>query len=140
MSVKQNQVSETGELTLRVAPMPRDTNSSGDVFGGWLMAQADIAGSIVAYRRARGRVVTVAVNSFLFLQPVFVADLVSFFAEVVRIGNTSMTVDVRIYVERDQDGVPYQGKVAEARITYVALDENRRPRAVQCPPSSSDAS
>lgn len=130
MKTKIGQTTETGELTLRVTPMPRDTNTSGDVFGGWLMAQADIAGSIVAYRRARGRVVTVAINSFVFLQPVFVADLVSFFAEVVRVGNTSMTVDVRVYVERDQDGALYEGKVADARITYVALDANRRPRPV----------
>lgn len=127
--------SEHGELALRVAPMPRDTNASGDVFGGWLMAQADVAGSIVAYRRARGRVVTVAVNSFVFLEPVYVADLVSFYARVGRVGNTSLAVEVNVFVERDRGrkGVGDHLKVAEALITYVALDEHRRPRPVAPP-------
>lgn len=131
----EDRSSAHGELALRVAPMPRDTNAAGDVFGGWLMAQADVAGSIAAYRRARGRVVTVAVNSFVFLEPVYVADLVSFYSQVVRVGNTSLTVDVTVYVERDRGrkGVGDHIKVAEARITYVALDEHRRPRAVDPP-------
>ncbi len=131
----EDRSSAHGELALRVAPMPRDTNAAGDVFGGWLMAQADVAGSIAAYRRARGRVVTVAVNSFVFLEPVYVADLVSFYSQVVRVGNTSLTVDVTVFVERDRGrkGVGDHIKVAEARITYVALDEHRRPRAVDPP-------
>src|SRR5712691_11709648 len=82
------------EPTLRLVPMPADSNSSGDIFGGWVMSQVDIAGSIPAIRRARGRVATVAVNSFVFKQPVFVGDLVSLYAEIVRIGRTSLTVDV----------------------------------------------
>lgn len=135
MTTGETADSERGELALRVAPMPRDTNAAGDVFGGWLMAQADVAGSIAAYRRARGRVVTVAVNSFVFLEPVYVADLVSFYAKVVRVGNTSLTADVEVFVERDRgrQGIGDHLKVAEARITYVALDEHRRPRAVDPP-------
>ena len=117
------------EPTLRVVPMPRDSNQTGDIFGGWIMAQVDIAGSIPAARQARGRVATVAVNSFLFKQPVFVGDLISLYAEVVRVGRTSITVNVEVYAQRrpEREAVV---KVTEATLTYVAVDENRRPRVV----------
>ncbi|HEY1609328.1 MAG TPA: acyl-CoA thioesterase [Paraburkholderia sp.] len=115
--------------TLRVVPLPPDANVHGDVFGGWIMAQVDIAGSIPASRRANGRVATVAVNSFVFKQPVFVGDLVSFYAEIVKTGNTSVTVDVTVYAQRMRltDEVV---KVTEATLTYVATDSERRPRAL----------
>jgi acyl-CoA thioesterase YciA len=109
--------------------MPSDANYLGDIFGGWIMSQVDIAGSIPAMRRARGRVATVAVNSFVFKQPVFVGDLVSLYAEVVRVGRTSITVDVQVYAQRnpaEEECV----KVTEATLTYVAVDEKRRPRVV----------
>lgn len=113
---------------LRVVPMPSDVNSTGDIFGGWIMAQVDIAGSIPAFRLARGRVATIAVNSFLFKQPVMVGDLVSFYAEVARVGRTSITVNVEVYAER---GVYHEVvKVTEATLTYVAVGPDRRPRPV----------
>ena len=117
------------EPMLRVVPMPRDANQSGDIFGGWIMAQVDIAGSIPALRLARGRVATVAVNSFQFKQPVFVGDLVSFYAEVIRVGRTSITVNVEVYAQRKPEREEVV-KVTEATLTYVAVDENRRPRVV----------
>ncbi len=116
------------EVVLRVVPMPSDVNSTGDIFGGWIMAQVDIAGSIPAFRLAQGRVATVAVNSFVFKQPVLVGDLVSFYAEVARVGRTSVTVNVEVFAER---GIPQRAvKVTEATLTYVAMDESRRPRPV----------
>lgn len=115
--------------TLRVVAMPGDCNVSGDVFGGWVMAQVDIAGSIPAISRARGRVVTVAVNSFVFKQPLFMGDVVSFYADLVKIGRTSMTVKVEVYSQRDPVK-PTCVKVTEAILTYVAVDEKRKPREV----------
>ena len=115
--------------TTRVLAMPTDTNAAGDIFGGWIMSQVDIAGSVEAYRRANGRVVTVAVNSFQFHQPVFVGDLISCYAEIVRIGRTSLTVHVEVYAERkrlEEECI----RVTEATLTYVAVDEQRRPRPV----------
>lgn len=117
------------EPTLRVVPMPADSNSSGDIFGGWVMSQVDIAGSIPAIRQARGRVATVAVNSFVFRQPVMVGDLVSFYAEVVKVGRTSITVSVEVYVQRNPEKVETV-KVTEATLTYVAVDKQGRPRVV----------
>ncbi len=117
------------EPTLRVVAMPTDCNYTGDVFGGWIMAQVDIAGSIPALHRARGRVATVAVNSFLFKQPLFMGDIVSFYARIEKVGRTSITVDVEVYAQRDPEK-PVCVKVTEAKLTYVAVDENRRPRAV----------
>ena len=123
------------EPVLRVVPMPADSNYAGDIFGGWIMSQVDIAGAIPALRLARGRVATVAVNSFVFKKPVFVGDLVSFYADVVRIGRTSITVDVEVFAQRrslDEGCV----KVTEATLTYVAVDDERRPRVVvQTPPA-----
>jgi acyl-CoA thioesterase YciA len=119
------------EVVLRVVPMPSDVNSTGDIFGGWIMAQVDIAGSIPAFRLAQGRVATVAVNSFVFKQPVLVGDLVSFYADVARVGRTSVTVNVEVFAER---GIPQRAvKVTEATLTYVAMDEMRRPRPVRSP-------
>ncbi len=116
-----------GMPTLRVMPMPSDANVHGDVFGGWLMAQVDIAGALPAVRRANGRVGTVAVNSFVFKQPVFVGDLLSFYAKIVKTGTTSITVNVEVFAERNrlQSEVV---KVTEATLTYVATDDQRRPR------------
>lgn len=118
-----------GMPQLRVVPMPADANIHGDVFGGWIMAQVDIAGSLPAVRRANGRVATVAVNSFLFKQPVFVGDLLSFYANVVKVGNTSVTVNVEVYAERMrlQSEVV---KVTEATLTFVATGEDRKPRSL----------
>lgn len=112
---------------LRVMPMPADANVHGDVFGGWIMAQVDIAGSLPAVRRANGRVATIAVNSFLFKQPVFVGDLLSFYANIVKVGNTSITVCVEVFAERNRLQAETV-KVTEAQLTYVATDEARRPR------------
>ena len=117
------------EPTLRVVPMPADSNSSGDIFGGWVMSQVDIAGSIPAIRLARGRVATVAVNSFVFRQPVMVGDVVSFYAEVVKVGRTSITVSVEVYAQRNPEK-EVTVKVTEATLTYVAVDNQRRPRVV----------
>ncbi|MFT0534237.1 acyl-CoA thioesterase [Castellaniella hirudinis] len=112
---------------IRVMPMPADANIHGDVFGGWIMAQVDIAGAIPASRRAGGRVATVAVNAFTFKQPVFVGDLVSFYAHITRTGRTSITVDVEVYAER-QGLAAEVVKVTEATLTYVATDESRHSR------------
>ncbi len=119
--------------TLRVAAMPSDANYTGDIFGGWLMGQVDVAGSIPAVHRARGRVATVAVNSFVFKQPIFVGDVVSFYTKIVKIGTTSITVDVEVYVQRDPEN-PTCHKVTEATLTYVAVGEDRKPRPV--PPAN----
>jgi acyl-CoA thioesterase YciA len=120
-----------GEMpVLRIVPMPADTNAHGTIFGGWVMAQVDIAGSVPAWDRAQGPVVTLAVNSFLFREPVFVGDLVSFYARVLRIGRTSITVDVEVYAQRGRQGRSEVVKVTEAQLTYVAVDERRQPRPV----------
>jgi acyl-CoA thioesterase YciA len=120
-----------GMPELRVMPMPSDANVYGDVFGGWIMAQVDIAGSLPAIRRANGRVATVAVNSFLFKHPVFVGDLLSFYATIVKVGNTSITVNVEVYAERNRLQSETV-KVTEATLTYVATGSDRKPR--QLPP------
>lgn len=117
------------EPTLRVVAMPSDCSYTGDVFGGWIMAQVDIAGSIPALHRARGRVATVAVNSFLFKQPLFMGDVVSFYAHIVKVGNTSITVNVEVYAQRDPER-PTCVKVTEATLTYVAVGDDRKPRVV----------
>lgn len=114
---------------IRIMAMPTNTNASGDIFGGWLMSQVDIAGSIKAFRHANGRIVTVAVNEFRFIKPVYVADLVSLYTKVIKVGNTSIRIHVTAYVERNR-GQHECHKVAEAEITYVAIDENRQPRTI----------
>ena len=116
-------------VALRVVPQPADANVYGDVFGGWIMAQVDIAGSIPASRRANGRVATVAVNSFLFKHPVFVGDLLSFYADIVKTGNTSVTVSVEVWAQRLSLAEEVV-KVTEATLTYVATDRDRRPRVL----------
>lgn len=115
--------------TLRVVPMPCDLNQNGDVFGGWVMGRVDVAGAIPAMRRARGRVATVSVNSFAFKQPISVGDIVSFYAEIVRVGQTSITVKVEVYAERNYAN-PIVVKVTEAELTYVAIDLEGRKRTV----------
>lgn len=115
--------------TLRVMPMPADLNQNGDVFGGWVMAQVDVAGAIPAMRRARGRVATVSVNSFLFKQPISVGDVVSLYADIERVGKTSITVKVEVYAQRHYDN-PIIVKVTEAELTYVAIDANGANRPV----------
>ncbi len=114
---------------LRVVPMPADANVHGDVFGGWIMSQVDLAGALPAIRRANGRIATVAVNSFLFKQPVFVGDVLSFYADIVRVGRTSITVFVEVYAQRNRLNDECV-KVTEATLTYVATDDQRRPRVV----------
>src|SRR3954467_4997149 len=114
---------------LRVMPMPADANQNGDIFGGWIMAQVDIAGGTAAGRVARGRIATVAVKSFVFKQPVLIGDVLSFYADVGRIGNTSVTVNVEVFAERKPSD-PKVVKVTEATLTYVAIDANGRPRNV----------
>ena len=115
------------ELVLRVVPMPADSNANGDIFGGWIMAQVDIAGSILPVRITKGRVTTVAVNQFIFKQPVSMGDLLSFYAKVERIGRTSITVNVEVFAERNPADL-HVVKVTEANLTYVAIDANGRPR------------
>lgn len=117
------------DLVMRVIPMPADTNMSGAVFGGWIMAQVDIAGSVLPVRRSRGRVTTVAVNRFIFKQPVSVGDLLSFYARIERIGTTSITVHVEVYAERNPSK-PKIVKVTDANLTYVAIDRFGKPRPV----------
>jgi acyl-CoA thioesterase YciA len=114
--------------TLRVVPMPSDANYSGDIFGGWIMSQVDIAGSIPAVQVAKGRVATIAVNSFLFKQPVLIGDLVSFYATIAKVGRTSITVDVEVFAQRRS--LHEIVKVTDATLTYVAVDEKRKPRVI----------
>lgn len=121
---------ENEQPVLRIIPMPADTNAHGTIFGGWVMAQVDLAGSVPAVERARGPVVTVAVNSFRFREPVFVGDLVSFYGRVAKVGRTSITVDVEVYAQRGRDGRGDAVKVTEAQLTYVAIDGDRKPRLV----------
>ncbi|MCW8138683.1 MAG: acyl-CoA thioesterase [Planctomycetota bacterium] len=117
-----------GELAIRTLAMPRDTNAQGDVFGGWLMSQMDIAGATVAIRRAQGRVVTVAVEAMSFHKPVFVGDGLSCYGSVTRIGRTSLRVRVEAWARRGRGCL--EEKVTDGVFTYVAVDEERRPRPV----------
>ncbi len=116
------------EPTLRVVPLPADVNQNGDIFGGWVMSQVDIAGSIPASHRARGRVATVAVNSFVFKQPVMIGDVVSFYATITRVGRTSITVDVEVYAQRNPGRCDLrQGDRGEPHVC-CGWDPDRRPR------------
>jgi acyl-CoA thioesterase YciA len=117
------------ELVLKVIPMPADTNGNGDIFGGWVMAQVDLAGSVLPARHINGRMATVAVNQFVFKQPVRVGDILSFFSSIVRIGTTSITVDVEVFAERYRAQGQFV-KVTEANVTYVAIDDEGRPRPI----------
>ncbi len=118
------------ELVLKVIPMPADCNANGDIFGGWVMAQVDLAGSVIPARYAKGRQATVAVNEFVFKQPVRLGDILSFYSSLVRVGRTSITVKVEVFAERFKAQGEYI-KVTEATLTYVAIDENGRPRAIE---------
>jgi acyl-CoA thioesterase YciA len=115
------------ELVLRVIPMPADSNANGDIFGGWIMAQVDVAGAVLPSRIAKGRIATVAVNEFIFKQPVSVGDLLSFYARVTRIGRTSISVHVEVHAERNPANL-HVVKVTEANLTYVAIDRQGQPR------------
>ncbi len=117
------------ELVLKVIPMPADSNANGDIFGGWVMAQVDLAGSVIPARYVQGRMATVAVNEFIFKQPVRVGDILTFFSKLVRIGRTSITVKVEVYAERFRDQGRYV-KVTEASLTYVAINDQGRPRPI----------
>ena len=117
------------ELVLKVIPMPADSNANGDIFGGWVMAQVDLAGSVIPARYAQGRMATVAVNEFIFKQPVRVGDILTFFSKLVRIGRSSITVKVEVYAERFARQGHYV-KVTEASLTYVAIDDQGRPRPI----------
>ncbi len=115
------------DASVRTLAMPKDTNGLGDIFGGWIMSHADIAGAIIAFRKAGGRVVTVAVNEFVFVSPVYVGDVVSFYTDVARVGNTSLTVDVTVFSQRSDGERETTVKVATAQITYVRVGANRKP-------------
>ena len=117
------------ELVLKVIPMPADCNANGDIFGGWVMAQVDLAGSVIPARYAKGRQATVAVNEFVFKQPVRLGDILSFYSSLVRVGRTSITVNVEVYAQHKPEREEVV-KVTEATLTYVAVDENRKPRVV----------
>ena len=118
------------ELVMRVMPMPADANGNGDIFGGWIMSQVDLAGCILPARISRGRVATVAVNQFVFRNAVSVGDVLSFYARVERVGNTSVTVIVEVWAER-RPADPLLVKVTEAQVTYVAIDLEGKPRPVR---------
>ena len=115
------------DLVLKVIPMPADCNFNGDIFGGWVMAQVDLAGSVLPARYTRGRMATVAVNQFVFKHPVRVGDILSFFAHVERIGRTSITVRVEVFAE-NYDSQGRYVKVTETSLTYVAIDALGKPR------------
>src|SRR5258706_14729365 len=117
------------QLVLRVMPMPADANGNGDIFGGWIMAQVDLAGAVLPARIAKGRIATVAVNEFVFKQPGSIGDLLSFYARGERIGRTSVTVNVEVYAERDPSNL-HVVKVTEANLTYVAIDRDGKPRLI----------
>jgi acyl-CoA thioesterase YciA len=118
-----------GELVLRVMPLPADVNANGDIFGGWIMAQVDLAGAVLPARVAKGRIATVAVNQFIFKQPVSMGDLLSFYARITRIGRTSISVHVQVFAERNPANL-HVVKVTEADLTYVAIDSQGQPRPV----------
>jgi acyl-CoA thioesterase YciA len=133
MTIEQNDSpsSETlpqSEPALRAIAMPADTNQRGDIFGGWLLSQMDLAGGIAAIRRSRGRVATVAIASMTFRRPVFVGDEVSCYAEVIKVGRTSMTIKIESWVRRGTGDEAF--KVTEGIFSYVAIDEMRQPRPV----------
>ena len=129
VSIAPLRLPDDRQLVMRTMPMPADANGNGDIFGGWIMAQVDLAGAVLPARIARGRIVTVAVNQFIFKQPVSIGDLLSFYAKVERIGKTSVTVNVEVYAERDPANL-HVVKVTEANLTYVAIDREGKPRPI----------
>ena len=122
------------ELVLKVIPMPADCNANGDIFGGWVMAQCDLAGSVIPARHAKGRMATVAVNEFIFKQPVRVGDILSFYSQLIRVGTTSITVEVEVFAERFRAQGQYV-KVTQASLTYVAIDESGKSRPIPKDPA-----
>ena len=119
----------TGDLTIRTVAMPSDTNPRGDIFGGWLMSQMDLAGGIMATRRAKGRTATIAVDEMVFHKPVHIGNVVTCYADVIRIGTTSMSIKIEAWAEHyAEPGAPH--KVTEGVFTYVAIDQERNPRPV----------
>ncbi|HEY2254679.1 MAG TPA: acyl-CoA thioesterase [Variovorax sp.] len=129
LSAKLKSLPADMELVLKVIPMPADCNVNGDIFGGWVMAQCDLAGSVIPARHAKGRMATVAVNEFIFKQPVRLGDILSFYSKLVRVGRTSITVTVEVFAERFRSQGEYI-KVTEATFTYVAIDDSGRPRPI----------
>ena len=128
-SIAPLQLPNDRQLVMRVMPMPADANGNGDIFGGWIMAQVDLAGAVLPARIAKGRIATVAVNQFVFKQPVSMGDLLSFYVRVERIGRTSVTVNVEVFAERNPAEL-HVVKVTEANLTYVAIDSSGRPRSI----------
>ncbi len=132
MSDTEKAVHSPRELTYRVVAMPADTNAAGDIFGGWLMSQIDIAGSVLAVREANGRVATVAVKELRFIAPIKVGDLVTCYSQVVDVGNTSVTVHIEAEASRQRShDIENQDLVANATLVYVALDDKGKPRAIR---------
>lgn len=121
-------VEPTGALTIRTLAMPADTNPAGDIFGGWVMSQMDIAGAIAAVERVKGRVVTVAVEAMTFIAPVKVGDVLCVYTSIERVGNTSVTVALEAWVRRNR--LDDRQKVTEGRFVYVALDEGGNKRRI----------
>ena len=117
----------TEHAILRIVARPTDVNADGDIFGGWLMSQVDIAGSIVATRHVKGHVVTIAVNNFQFLRPVLVSDIVSLYATVQKVGTTSIIIAIEVYIERKSNDYEFTDKVATAEFVYVHLDDQGKP-------------
>ncbi|CTQ52601.1 putative acyl-CoA thioester hydrolase [Roseibium album] len=118
----------TGDLTLRTMAMPADTNANGDIFGGWVLSQMDLAGGIAAGQRAEGRVVTIAVDKMKFIRPVHVGDVLCVYTEVVKVGRSSMEINLKAWALRHRYGE--REKVTEAMFTMVAVDDNGKPRPV----------
>ncbi|EJL6657933.1 acyl-CoA thioester hydrolase YciA [Vibrio cholerae] len=123
--------SPKGQLLLRTLAMPADTNANGDIFGGWLMSQIDLAGGILAKEISCGRIVTVSVSSITFKKPVKVGDVVCCYGECTKIGRTSMSINLEVWVKPvKEEGVGERFQVCEATFNYVAIDANGRPRAI----------
>jgi acyl-CoA thioesterase YciA len=120
-----------GELTVRLIAMPADTNANGDIFGGWVLSQMDQAGGIAAVERAQGRVVTIAVEAMTFIRPVNIGDVLCVYTEVDHVGRTSMKIHIEAWSQRFRTHV--REKVTDATFTFVAIDENGRPRPVPPP-------
>ena len=128
MSDSPRPTEPSGELVIRTIAMPADTNANGDIFGGWLMSQMDLGAAIVAKNLSRSRVTTVAVDGMVFLNPVFVGDIVNCHAKLLKVGRTSMKIDVEAWVQRGKDGTRL--RVTEGVFTYVAIDDAGRPQPV----------
>ena len=130
MEIKQEARNPEGTLILRTLAMPSDTNANGDIFGGWIMSQMDMGGAILAKELARGRVVTVSVDSMSFIRPVAVGDVVCCYGKCVKVGRTSMQVKVEVWIKKVADGGRDRYCVTEALFTFVAIDKNGKPRPI----------